>query len=193
MRWLTAGALTISLALISCGEPQQSQSQPQSATTTTVSITTTSTLVAVDDPPIPSTTGVLSGIDGGADLDDSGMGVVRLVPPIQEVEPPVYVNPYASFACGMYASTAIKVGWPEAQIPKVLRTMFRESRCSPWIRSTTSDSGLMQINDIVLRDWRFKRDWPEFNPGTLFNPEVNLSVALWLWTVDGWGPWRGGA
>lgn len=100
---------------------------------------------------------------------------------------------YANYACGSYAGEALEAGWPREQIPKVLRTMWRESNCKPWIRSTTSDSGLMQINDIVLRDHRFRTWFPGFDPQTLFDPLTNLIVARWLWGVDGWAPWSGGA
>jgi len=100
---------------------------------------------------------------------------------------------YVSYECGHWAGEAKAVGWPTEQIPKLLRTMNRESNCEPSTRSHTSDSGLMQVNDIVLRDARFQRDWPNFDPGSLFDPDVNLAVALWLWSIDGWRPWGGGA
>lgn len=100
---------------------------------------------------------------------------------------------YADYPCAQWAGEALAAGWPHEQMPKVLRTMFRESRCQWDVRSTTSDSGLLQINDIVLRDWRFHRDWPNFDRSTIFVPAVNLAVAHWLWTIDGWRPWVGGA
>lgn len=96
---------------------------------------------------------------------------------------------YAGHHCNQWAGEALAAGWPRDQLPKMLFIMFLESRCQPEVRSTTSDSGLLQINDIVLRDWRFRRDWPGFDPATLFDPNVNLTVAVWLWHIDGWQPW----
>ena len=100
---------------------------------------------------------------------------------------------WAGYPCNQWAGEALAAGWPVEQMPKLLRTMFRESRCDMNARSTTSDSCGMQINDIVLRDWRFKRDWPGFDQATIFDPAVCLSVAYWLWKIDNWTPWRGGA
>lgn len=140
-------------------------------------------------------------VELAAPIDTALSAPVRLNPPTTQIEvaqePPdpsgQILTMFAHLPCVWYAPTAATAGWTLELIPKMLRTMFRESRCLPWVRSTTSDSGLLQINDIVLRDWRFKRDWPEFDPATLFDPPVNLAVAWWLFNIDGWTPWRGGA
>lgn len=117
---------------------------------------------------------------------------VRVSPPPTTTILP-HEERYPGLPCSQWADLALEVGWPSEQLPKLLRTMWRESRCQPEVRSTTSDSSLMQINDVVLRDWRFQRDWPSFRFEQIFDPRTNLAVALWLWGVDGWTPWRGGA
>lgn len=124
---------------------------------------------------------------------------VRVNPPTSvESAPPVdwdalAAAEYSGYPCSQWAGKALAAGWPVEQMPKVLRTMWRESRCRWDVRSSTADSGLMQINDIVLTDWRFHRDWPGFDRSTIFDPSVNLAVAYWLFTIDGWRPWSGGA
>lgn len=92
--------------------------------------------------------------------------------------------------CDDVVAEARAVGWPEKQLPTVRRIAYRESRCSATVRSKTHDSGLMQINDIWLRDRRLKRDWPGLAPKDLFNSRTNLAVALWIYHQSGWGPWR---
>lgn len=99
----------------------------------------------------------------------------------------------APIRCEKYRATAISAGWPRSQVNKVLRTMYRESACKPLVRGSRHETGLMQIADIVLHDARFKKAFPHFNRLELYVPWVNLRVAHWLWTVDGWGPWNGGA
>lgn len=109
---------------------------------------------------------------------------------------------HASYHCGQWASEALEAGWPVQQVPKLLRTIRRESMCIPYARSGTRDSGLAQINDIILRDMRQRPHlWgyalsrighvPTIEE--LFDPLTNLIVAHNLWMIDGWRPWRGGA
>jgi len=170
------------MLLAGCGQPAPS-SAPASTVVGTVTVgplptTAPSTVTVVE---VPATASAVA---------------VRVSPPSSvEVAPPVpTIDPeFAALPCAERAGLALEVGWPRTEVPKVLRTMWRESRCLPWVRSTTSDSGLMQINDVVLRDWRFQRDFPVFFPQSLFDPTTNLTVALWLWHIDGWTPWRGGA
>jgi hypothetical protein len=170
--------VVLCMALYGCGE-----NGPVGTPTETASV--------VELTPLPT----IAEVAAAASVTTSA---VRLVPPVTVTAAPVDYDAladaeYAEFTCGMFAGEALEAGWPREQLPKVLRTMYRESNCLPHVRSTTSDSGLMQINDIVLRDHRFKRDWPGFYAGDLFDPLTNLRVAHWVWTIDGWTPWRGGA
>lgn len=49
----------------------------------------------------------------------------------------------------------------------------------------------MQINDIVLRDHRFRKAFPAVTSWEqLRDPMLNLRVARWLFRVAGWSPWR---
>lgn len=86
-------------------------------------------------------------------------------------------------------------GW---DVAKMSRTGWRETRCDPSLRSTTSDSGLLQINDInhpflrtALGEWVDR--W------TLLDPVQNIRAAAALctyWQRAGEGcyhAWRGGA
>lgn len=131
-------------------------------------------------------------IDQVSDGATATKGADRLSPP-----PTTTIRPheerYPGLPCSQWADLALEVGWPSAELPKLLRTMWREARCDMNVRSTTSDSCVVQINDVVFTDWRFKRDWPGFDRSTIFDPRVCLSVGYWLFMIDGWTPWRGGA
>lgn len=111
---------------------------------------------------------------------------------------------HASYHCGQWASEALEAGWPIQQVPKLLRTIRRESLCIPSARSGTNDSSLLQINDIVLRDmaqrphlWSYAINRighiPTVNELLHGDPIVGLIVGYNLWLIDGWRPWRGGA
>lgn len=95
--------------------------------------------------------------------------------------------------CPQWHDLAIKVGWKVENLPTLDRVMWKESRCNPTARSTTSDSGLTQINDVHL-DWL----WDQYgiSQQDLYDPAVNLTVALMLFDYVGehqgcgWQPWR---
>lgn len=93
--------------------------------------------------------------------------------------------------CAPYVRMASEAGWAPQHLSKVRALMWRESRCTPTVRSRTRDTGLMQINDIVLRDHRFRKAFPAVTSWEqLRDPMLNLRVARWLFRVAGWSPWR---
>lgn len=75
------------------------------------------------------------------------------------------------------------------------RIMWRESRCQPDVRSRTSDTGLMQINQIN-HPYLSDRLNTQIDANTLTNPELNIAAAALLWrywhhtTNNGYQPWR---
>ena len=75
------------------------------------------------------------------------------------------------------------------------RIMWRESRCQPDVRSTTSDTGLLQINKINHR-WLSDRLDIRVDADMLTNPESNVLAAAELFkfwdrhTGNGYQPWR---
>lgn len=80
-------------------------------------------------------------------------------------------------------------GW---DINRMSRIMWRESRCRPDVRSSTADTGLLQINDINHRYLTGKG----VDVNQLTNPTVNIQAAATLyryWTRalgDGYHPWK---
>lgn len=101
--------------------------------------------------------------------------------------------------CAEWAGLAFDVGWPAGEIPRLLRIMFRESRCVPTACSESDsgrvcrDWGLMQINEF---SWRRTIVGQGYVMADMWVPEHNLRFALWLWNYslerngDGWVPWR---
>lgn len=92
--------------------------------------------------------------------------------------------------CREWAPLALKVGWPADQLPTLLRTMWRESRCLP-AADSGPDHGLMQAN-AIHEEWLASMGW---TLDDLFDPEVNLRFAYLLWSSReergqcGWTPW----
>lgn len=101
--------------------------------------------------------------------------------------------------CAEWAGLAFDVGWPAVEIPKLLRIMFRESRCLPGACSESDsgrvcrDWGLMQINEY---SWRRTIVGQGYVMADMWVPEHNLRFALWVWSYsferngDGWLPWK---
>ncbi len=102
--------------------------------------------------------------------------------------------------CLEWIPVALDAGWQYAELPKLMRIMFRESRClpnacgetdSPHLRKCR-DWGLMQINDYswkrIIREmgWEIEQ---------MHDPLENLRFARWLFEYsvkyndDGWQPW----
>lgn len=100
--------------------------------------------------------------------------------------------------CQEWAGLAYDIGWPPAEIPRLLDIMHRESRCNSKACSESDsgrvcrDWGLMQINEY---SWRSTIRKQGMVMSDMWNPELNLRFALWLWTYsedrngDGWQPW----
>ena len=108
------------------------------------------------------------------------------------------VTSNADSACGEWAGLAFDVGWSADDIPELLRIMNRESRCLPDACSQSDsgrvcrDWGLMQINEY---SWRTTIINQGYQMSDMWNPELNLRFALWLYLYskdkngDGWQPW----
>lgn len=144
---------------------------PVSSSSTTTSASTTSTTTAA-----PTTAHEAL----QADLEDSTAFALADLDP--------------SLPCQEWAPLALKVGWPVEELPRLLRTIHRESRCQP-LADSGPDHGLTQVNQI-------HRDYVEQLYGIPFeeamlDPEKNLTFALRLWTEleaqgkCGWAPWSG--
>lgn len=82
-------------------------------------------------------------------------------------------------------------------VPKMSRTMWRESHCRP-LRSRTHDSGQLQINDINLPYLSAKMH-TRVTPALLMDPARNVWAGALLclyWRHAGrscYWPWNGGA
>lgn len=94
--------------------------------------------------------------------------------------------------CGEFYETAMAVGWPAEEWPKLSKIMYRESRCLPEACSQSDsgrvcrDWGLMQINDY---SWKRTILSQGYEMSDMWVPEHNLTFAFWLWTTYGWQPW----
>ena len=75
------------------------------------------------------------------------------------------------------------------------RIMWRESNCQPEVRSRTSDTGLLQINDINHRYLSDRLD-TRIDRHTLTDPNFNIQAAAELYrywysaTGNGYQPWK---
>ncbi len=74
------------------------------------------------------------------------------------------------------------VGWPRAQEARLVRVITRESHGRPGADSNPPYFGLMQIWSAHVSRWA-----P--SPRVLLRARTNLTVGLWLWRANGWGPW----
>ena len=99
--------------------------------------------------------------------------------------------------CPQYESLLVKYAPPGGwNIKKMSYYMHRESNCTPWVRSWTHDSGLLQINDINHQYLRAHlHQWVDAR--TLYNPVQNVRSAAALcsyWRRVGrscYRPWGG--
>jgi len=71
---------------------------------------------------------------------------------------------------------APKGGW---DVKRMSRYMWRESRCTPNVRSRTRDSGLLQINDVNL-PWLSSKLHRRITPAALMDPTTNVRAAARL-------------
>ena len=84
---------------------------------------------------------------------------------------------------------ARNAGWPEAQIPRVMRVMWRESRCQSNAHNKWA-TGLMQIHRINLR-WLSSSPLHIVHRAELLSPMRNLQAAHAVWVRQGWNAWGG--
>jgi hypothetical protein len=94
-------------------------------------------------------------------------------------------------ACWQWTDLARSVGWPEDTLARIAKIMWRESRCFPSVhnpRGRDDSYGLMQLNMRAHRSWVGPLVGWDFN--RLFDAETNLRVALRLYEMDGWRPWK---
>jgi hypothetical protein len=119
-------------------------------------------------------------------------------------EEPVHlaiIETYLQGKCVEWVDTALEAGWNPEELPRLMRIMFRESRCIPTACGLTDsphlrkcrDWGLMQINDYswkrIIREmgWEIEQ---------MHDPLENLRFARWLYEYsldrngDGWQPWK---
>ncbi len=102
--------------------------------------------------------------------------------------------------CFQWVGTALQAGWQAEELPRLMRIMWRESRClpdacgetdSPHIRKCR-DWGLMQINDY---SWKTTIRSLGLDIEQMHDPYWNLWFARWLYNYssdvngDGWQPW----
>ena len=92
------------------------------------------------------------------------------------------VTEAAAGRCAAYepliAANAPRRGW---DVARMSRLMFRESRCTPHVRSRTRDTGLLQINDVNLNYLTRKMGRP-ITVEALRDPATNIAAAALLCT-----------
>ena len=57
--------------------------------------------------------------------------------------------------------------------------IWAESRFDPTRIGTVDEVGLMQVTEIVARDWAAQAEHEPFNMRDFFNPELNIRVGTW--------------
>jgi len=160
-------------ALFACGAPPEEVTAP----TTSPSFTTTSTSKA----PAPTST--------------SSTTTSTTKPPTPIVFPDT--------PCQEWAPLAVEAGWPPDPfiLDRLLRIMWRESRCTPSATSRDDDRGLLQIHTgSWCRPNRYNEiGWLQAQGIIdscldLYDPLQNLQAAraIWLYSEargDAWRPW----
>lgn len=127
--------------------------------------------------------------------------------PIEESVPylgsldPAVAEIIADGTCVEYVVPALMAGWEAEQLPRLMRIMFRESRCNPLACGETDsprvrkcrDWGLMQINDY---SWKTTIRKLGLDIEQMHDPYWNLWFARWLYEYsekyagDGWAQWK---
>ncbi len=103
-------------------------------------------------------------------------------------------------ACETVFNMARHVGWPEAELTKVVAVAYRESRCLPDAfngADTVGQSyGAMQVNDFWCLPSKYYANGYMQAYGLLtvcddlFDLEINLRAALNIWRYsNGWRAW----
>ena len=95
-------------------------------------------------------------------------------------------------SCPEYEKTALAVGWPRKEIPRLTYVMARESSCflRAWNRADpfSGSYGATQINGswkLTLKKAGLIRE----EMTELFNLKKNLKAAKWIFDRSGWAPW----
>ena len=159
-------------ALFACGAPPEEVTAP-----TSTSFTTTSTSKA----PAPTST--------------SSTTTATTKPPTPIVFPDT--------PCQEWAPLAVEAGWPPDpfMLDRLLKIMWRESRCTPTATSRDDDRGLLQIHTgSWCRPNRYNEiGWLQAQGiidscVDLYDPLQNLQAAraIWLYSEargDAWRPW----
>lgn len=95
-------------------------------------------------------------------------------------------------SCPTYEKTALAVGWPRKEMPRLTYVLARESGCAPTALNSADpfggSYGLAQLNGsnkgFFIREKLVHKSMTE-----LFNPKKNLTAALALWKECGWACW----
>lgn len=95
-------------------------------------------------------------------------------------------------SCPTYERTALAVGWPKKELPRLTYVLARESSCfaRAWNKRDpfSGSYGLAQLNGsnkgFFMRENLVRKSMTE-----LFNPKKNLIAALALWKECGWVCW----
>jgi hypothetical protein len=123
------------------------------------------------------------------------MALAALILPLSMCQ---FEQPGAGLPCSEWAQPALANGWTEADLPRLLPIIHRESRCQPdAVRYGTSrhrpaDVGLLQINQIHRPT--LARIGLEHLDMT--DPALNLQFGRWLFDwhndrgLDPWSPWK---
>jgi soluble lytic murein transglycosylase-like protein len=122
--------------------------------------------------------------------------VTPTVPPPTTTTSTTVPVPPAGARCPEIWTLASTAGWPDWALATVDYLAYRESRCLPHVRSTTRDTGLLQINDVHLV-WLAEHG---IGQPDLYDPVTNLRAGWLLFQQAdrmfgcGWQPWtiRGG-
>lgn len=116
-------------------------------------------------------------------------------------EPPLppYKKSAPDWRCDNWMDTAVEVGWPLEELPKLSYVIYRETRCRPDQHNPDDpmggSNGLMQINQFWCKTTRY---WPDGwlqaqevldHCDELYNPVTNLTAGLAIWYNSGWSPW----
>lgn len=121
----------------------------------------------------------------------------------REPMPPPRVKSWSrhnpDWRCDEWMPLAREVGWPEAELPKLSYTIYRETRCRPDQHNPDDpmggSKGLTQINQFWCKPTQY---WPDGWLQThgvldrcddLYDPAVSLTASLAIWNNSGWTPW----
>jgi hypothetical protein len=154
--------------------------------------------------------GVAHAANAPAQVDGGGV-VVWLVDEVKKPEP-VMRKVFRHGDCSWVPGVALRAGWKEKDMPKLIHIIKRESGCCPrriggsvvdkncnQVRMATwkhpSDSGLLQINGV-----HWKQDHKQYHglvckrmgvcsQEPLLDPFINLRAGRLLFSVAGWSPW----